>query len=405
MKKLLCILLLSILLLTPLSADSNSLNTEITTVSMGPHNFGLGLAPTGTNFMFYKSFQMIPNYKHKAYFSTRLIFSALNNQKIDSYNYETGTPEWYNKLYDIKDIYNDYYISGKYFKPEASVTLYLSQGFGTNPVEGSGPLIKLSTTWNSTFSIALEDLDLQVKDKDISLFIDPSTGLYKKPFGPETHIQAYPWLQDNRISLINNFKFSVDIYLKKNKGFNISDGLSISSYIEFGPNWLGNTVSMLYPTADYYKAGISVSENLALYSLKQDNGLNWLSIGFSHYNALNHTGGNIVPYNKLPSNRLTNTFSDSWTITFYGPQFIAWDCYSDISLSINNNLNFGHVVNEKAKTTFATELNTTLNMRFHLRLFGFMHFEYKLQYLFAGGIHCWYPNLKQKAKVSFYIAL
>ena len=405
MKKIIYALILFILLLLPLYADSVSLNTEITTVSMGPHNFGLGLAPTGTNFVFYDSFQMLPNCKHKAYFDTRIIFSASNNNWFSGFNYSTGTPEWYNRFYDIKDEYDEFYIGGSYFKPEASVNLYLSQGFGTNPIQGSGPLVSLTASWNSTFSMALEDLDVQVKDDRNTLFIDVNNGIYKKPFGPGSQIQAYPWLQDTRNTLVNNLQLGININLTKYKGFNISDGVYINTYFEMAPKWLGNTLTMQYPTADYYKAGISISENLALYSLQQDNGFNWISIGLSHYNGLHHTGGEIVPSHKLPSNRLANSFSDSWTISFYGPQFIAWDCYSDISLSLNNSLNFGHVVNEKPQTTYATELTTSLSMRYHLRLFGFMHFEYYLNYAFASGIQCWYPDFQQRAKVTFYIAL
>ena len=162
---------------------------------------------------------------------------------------------------------------------------------------------------------------------------------------------------------------------------------------------------MEYPSADYYWVNFVATQNLTLYSRHQDNGLNWLTILLSHWNAIQHTGGEVIPRYKVPGDFLRNTFIDSLAITFNGPQFVAWDCYTYLTLSLQNLCFFGHVINEPAQVTKAIEWQSRLEMYFHMRLFGFMHFDYAIGYNFMTGIHTNHPGFYQQAKIRFFIAL
>ena len=399
------IIIIFILLLIPYWAfsDSVSLNTEITTVSMGPHNFGFGLAPTGTNFKFYKSFKMIPSLTHNADFTTRLIFSSTNNKDYRDFNYKTGTPNWINKYTDIR--FNpDYYLNGVYFAPEANVLVSLGQGFGINPMAGSGSLFNIGLTYEAYYSVALEALDVKRGNWD-PVFYDPVKNKYKEPFGPDSIIPAYPWLQDNRSTLVNSLTLSASINLLKPRGFAVSDGIYFSTSIELAPKWFGNTLSMKYPTADYFKFFAGLTENLTLYSDYQDNGMNWLSIMLTHYNSYSYIGGSVIPVSRLSGDRLNQSFSDSIELKIYGPQFIAYDCYTDITLNLYNSCSFGFVLNEQSRTTYVTEWSSSLGVRFHMNLFGFMHFSYSLGYSLYSGIHTSMPGFWRETKVNFYISL
>lgn len=402
LKRILCILLISLIPLT-LFADSESLETQITTVSFGPHHFGMDLAPTGTNFVFYRSVDLFPKLQHSAFFSTRLVFGNPDNIYFDNYNYKTGTPKWIHKYVDIKDD-PDYFLGGRFFNPEAYLNISLSQSFGTNPVAKSGSFINLSLDFNSRYSIALENLDVN-RGKSESVFFDPITNKYKEPFGPGSVIPAYPWLQDNRSTLANYIRLSISFDFSKPTGYNVSDGFYMSVSAEFAPFWLANNISMELPTADYYSLSGYISQNLTLYSKKQDNGLNWLSIKLRHENSYSYMDGSVIPRHRLPTDRLNQSFSDSTSITLYGPQFIAWDCYTDMSIGLYSAYNFGHVLNEPSKITQASEWYSSLGLNFHMKLFGFMHFSYDINYKITTGIHTDFPAFWQQAKINFYIAL
>ena len=402
MKKTILLILLLIITLLPISADSESLNTEITSVSFGPHRMGFGFAPTGTNFMYHTNFQLSDKLNYPAYFMTRLIFSANNDVKFWSQDYDKGTPIWSVKMQDVKDW--SPYISGSFFNPKASLTLFANQGFGTNPVEGKGPLLTLGLEWNTVYDMVLENLDTS-RGTAPPVFINPQTGEYNNPFQPGNKINAYPHLQDTRISLCNSITANASINLSRYTGFGTSDGLSFNLSFEYAPSWLANSLTMAFPSADYYRLYFGAAQNLTLYTHKQDNGLNWLSIVLNHSNSIQHVGGEVVPKHKTPADTLRNTFTDTLSITFNGPQFIAWDCYTNITLSLNNFCFFGHVVNEPAQITKAMEWQSSLQMYFHMRLFGFMHFDYSFGYNFMTGIHQSHPGFYQQANIRFFIAL
>lgn len=405
MKKATTTLLILFLALSLSYADSESLNTEITTVSFGPHNFGFGLTPAGTDFMFYKYFSISDKLQHQAYFKAQLVFSFPNNSSFGGFDYETGTPDWSLKYSDVSESKN--FISGYYFNPQAFTFLYFRQGFGINPVSSTEPLIYLGIGLNSRYSIALESLDVSRGTREPAFMTktDDGTWEYKAPFGPGSTIQAYPWLQDNRQTLSNYLYFYFELPLYRSKGFKIYDGVEIYGSFEYGPSWLANSISMSTPTSDFYNLSLTATEYLALFSEKQENGWNWLSIELVHSNTFRRTAGEIVPYHKIPTDRLENSFTDSLYLKVYGPQFIAYDCYTDISVGLYNNCYFGNIVNENPKTTRAMEWTGSISCSLHTSLFGFMHLSYGFGYNFMRGIKASYPGFWQNAEVRFYISL
>ena len=400
--KLIMIILLVLLSLQPLLADSESLKTEITTVSFGPHGMGFGFAPTGTDFMYYNNFNISKKLQYPAYFKTRLVFSGINNTPFGGFRYTTGTPLWSLKHNEINDW--NHFIGGNYLNIAGNANIYVNQGFGVNPVEGAGPLINLGFEFSSFYETARESLDVS-RCSASPIFIDAATGNYREPFQPGNKIQAYPWLQDTRNTLVNIIKADMSINLTRSTGFGASDGFYFNFFVEYAPEWLANNVTMKYPSADFYRLFISATQNLTLYNKRQANGMNWLTILVSHNSYLMRTAGNVVPRFRIPGDALENTFGDTLSLKFNGPQFIAGDCYTDFSLNLTNTCFFGHVVNENPKTTTAIQWQSNMNMYFHMRLFGFMHFEYTFGYNFMRGIHNWQPGFYQSAKIRFYIAL
>ena len=401
MKKFL--LLLAILILTlPIYSEPLSLTTQVSSVYFGPHGLGFGFAPTGTNFVYYDYFNISPKLSNAASIFARLTFASNDDSWFGGYNYETGTPYWFTRIEDITDWSK--YMSGFYFNPGATLSISFYQGFGTNPVQKSGALATVGLEYYTRYNIALEALDVNRGTKD-PVFIDIKNNTYKEPFAPGNHIQAYPWLQDSRESWINSLTLSLSLDLKKSIGFGTYDGISFNASIEIAPSWLGNNVSMKYPTADYTRLHFQATQYLSLNEKTQDNGLNWLSIGLSHNSTYSYTTGSVIPNDKLPGDRFKNNYLDSLYITFNGPQFIAWDCYTDLTIGIYNYCYWGHIVNENPQTSKGIEWNSSLAMDFHMRLFGFMHFKYSLGYYFMRGISSNYPTWYQDAKVTFYISL
>ena len=387
----------------PICADSISLNPIITNVYNGPDNFGMGFAPLGASFLYTKSFPLSKKLPYQAYFSANTFFNVSDNNSFGGINYKTGTPEWINKYVDIKDI-DEYNLEGKFLNITASIELSLFQGFGINPVTKEGPLLNLGLIYNTRYSSTLETLSAY-KNESAPVFINKNTGSYNPVFAPGQKIPAYPWLQDTRNNFTNSLKIIAGLILYKPTGFRTNDGLYATAYIELAPFWMGNNLSMAFPTADYFIVGTEIYEYLTLYSKQQQNGLNWLTIQLTHWNNLQHTGGNIVPQHKIPPDRFENTFYDAIILDINGPQFVANDSYTNLSIGFNNACYWGNIVNEASKTSHAVEWTSSLNITFHAQLFGFMHFKYDFAYIFFSGIHPWYPEFTQKAHVTFYISL
>lgn len=404
MKRLLTTILLLLLLPILVFADSFTFSTSIDGVNNGANGFGWGLFPLGTSFTYAKYFPMLKGNFEQARFNVSTSFSFGDNWIADGYTFDGGIPYW---SMTVNERYSEEiaksFVGGRYFNPRANLYLYLQQGFGTNPVSKSGPLLNIRLAWNTNYSMALEGNPF-IQDVDYLNFVNPD-GTTKAPFGPDTKLPSMPWLQDNRININNNLALSTYWYFEKWVGTDAYDGAYAELSLEAGPSWLANTISPKGINSNYWKAYAYLYEKLTLFSVKQDNGMNWATMYVGHSNSYTYTGGDVVPENKIPGDRLRHCLSDAIWIHFAGPQFIAGDCYSYIELGLYNNIYFGNVVNEVSQKTQAIELQSSFSGIFHLRLFGFIRFDYSFGYVFNRGLYAANPYWWQSAEVRFYVTV
>ena len=402
MRKILITILLVILLPVLVFADSYTFSTSINGVSGGANGFGWGLFPLGTSFSHAKSFSLLGDNFAKARFNVSSSFSFSTSSIPSGYSFDEGIPYWSMTVAERKTKGKSY-VSGSYFNPRASLNLYLQQGFGTNPVSKSGSLVNIRIAWNTNYSMALEGNPFVPTIKYLS-FVN-ADGTPKAPFGPDTKLPSMPWLQDNRININNNIALSTYWNFDKWIGTDAYDGVYAELSLEAGPYWLANTISPKGVHSNYWKAYGYISEKLTLFSVKQDNGMNWATMYVGHSNSYSYTGGDVVPENKMPGDRLRHSLNDRVWIHFTGPQFIAGDCYTYIELSISNTIYWGNVVNEVSQKTHAIELQSSFSGLFHLRLFGFLRFDYSIGYTFNRGIYASKPYWSQSAEVRFYVTV
>lgn len=404
MKRILITILLVLLLPVLVFADSYTFSTSIGGVSNGANGFGWGLFPLGTSFSHAKSFSLMGEKFTNATFNVSTDFSFSDSYIESSYSFDGGVPYW---SMTINERWSEEmaksFVSGRYFNPRGNLYLYLQQGFGINPVSKNDVLVNIRLAWNTRYSLALEGNPF-LTGVDYLNFVNPD-GTPKAPFGPDTKLPSMPWLQDNRIAVNNNIALSTYWYFDKWTGTDAADGVYIDLTLEAGPSWLANTITPKGIISNYWKAYGYMSEKLTLFSVKQDNGMNWATMYIGHSNSYSYTGGDVIPENKIPGDRLRHSLSDAIWIHFAGPQFIAGDCYSYIELGLYNNIYFGNVVNEVSQSTQAIELQSSFSGLFHLRLFGFIRFDYSFGYVFNRGLYAANPYWYQSAEVRFYVTV
>ena len=327
--------------MSPAFSDSQTLSTEISAVSNGVSGFGMGLFPTGTTFRYYKNFAISDALKNQAQFSIQFDF-GLNNVDLGSYDLETGTPQWAGA--DDGWLPED---EDDYFRVHSTVNTYLQQGFGTNPVSGSGALVNVTLRLVSRFAKATEALDLTSPDDAI---------FNKPPFNDGSTIAAYPWLTGDRLVWNNYLALNTYWYFRDYKtNTDNYDGAYLELSLEMGPWWLGNDITPDgVVTSDYYKALAYFEQRMML---------------------------------------------------FTGPQFIAGDCYPYIQFTLYNNVSYGGVQNEVSGKSFGLELKSGVSGEFHLRLFGFIHVRYQFGYDFIKGFNTEGPSWWQNAQLGFYVSL
>lgn len=396
-KILLCMLLLSCGLLF---ADSFTLQTTIRNVA-SRGDIGMGLFPVGTYFTYSDSFQMIKD-KPSAFFQLYTGFT-FDDVTYGSFSWDTGIPYWSLKQYEQNSShgFNDLWVAS--FRPSSFIDLLVQQGFGTNPVSKAYPLANVWIGLYTRYAQFFEPISYSANGSYGGGFVD-GLGELRHPFTEES-IPAFPWLQGNRKLWNNHIYIGTSWYFNKYVALNSSEGVTADVQFEYGPWWLGNNVSPKGKTSDFYRFSASLSENLPIYTKTQENGWNWFNIVLGHSNSYSYVGGDIVPEHRIPGDRLRSTLSDSLWLIFSGPQFVAGDCYSFFQLTLNNYLYFGHVVNEASQDTTAIEFQSDLSGVFHLRLFGFMNFQYSMAYAMARGIHAGYPSWTQRADLLFYVSI
>ena len=382
--------------------ESISMGAGITGITGGEYSFGLGMLPLGTSFEYERYIDMIPSITHDAYFNVGISFS-FRNQSFEDYEYDTGIPFWSLKKYEQDESKLMYHGSGsdEYFRPSGAVDVYFEQGFGLNEKALEDPLVIIRLGLNLHFTMATEPLSLSRGDIDEPVFVDGYGNLRDQFKGA---ILAFPWLQGDRKSfnsimytaLIFDFDHPIDS--------NTDEGLYGYITLEWGPKWLFNNLPGRYATSDFYRVQGYFEQKLLLYEVKQDNGWTWVSLMLGHSNSASYIGGDIVPFNRMPTDHLRGYLSDRLWLTFSGPQFLTSDCYTYISLILTNSLYYGTLVNTTSDLS-AFEFKSDVSIVFHLRLFGFIRFEYVCRYVFMLGFSAENPRWEQGAALSFYISL
>ena len=375
MRKALGIIMALLLLPSALAAESSSLDAYIEAVSGGVKGFGLGLFPLGTTFGFEKYFQMLED-ESRAEFQIELSFAFNNASLSKDYDYLTGRPRW---MLDYDEQQEHHFFGGagwndggerslSYFNPRSSVDIYLDQGFWTNPLNEKGTLFNVRVGYNARYAMSLEEATFSLPGHgglSSPVFVDMS-GLPREPFTDV--LPAYPWLNGSR-------------------------------------NWLFNNMTPMGVQSDYYLMSLYVEEKMAVFSVEQENGWNWMNMYIGHSNTLQYIAGPVVPENRLPLDRLRGGLQDRIWIHFNGPQFMAGDCYTNIEFNLYNTLMFGGIVNEVDGSTFAVELQSSFTARLQLRLFGFMRLEYQVGYDFIRGVWPDSPAWWQNSALQFYVSL
>lgn len=412
------VLLLCLVLLMPFQiiADSLTLSTAISSVANGVNGIGMGLFPVSMTYKHNKSFQLIPAHKKKASFSISTSYSIANSSLDVNYDYLEGTPKWalsYKEANEytffVKDSKKNYIT---YFSPYSYFDISISQPFGVkkNPVTG-GDLVTLKVGVYTRIEEALENTALSFSpasslysDKIINTFVN-SLGNPVAPFTDEYELKAFPWLEGNRKAFNNYLYATASFSFYKTTGFNTYDGASISLGFEYGPSWLANHMNNGTISSNYWKLSGSATEKITLLVEKQNDGKNWLTAHLGHTNTIGYTGGDVVPKFKMPTDRLRGYFTDKIYLNLSLPQFIATDCYAYLETGLTNSIYFGKVANEVSNEHEAVELVSKLTGTFHMRLWGFIRFQYDISYTFNRGISSSHPAWSQNAELRFWVAI
>ena len=409
MKKLFIIFVTLFLSLSILYADDYqepiTLKTDITGVG-SYKNFGLGLAPVSTTFEYYRTdldWFELSKFKSQFYFNITYGFAETSDNNRE---WDTGQPAWALTVHDKNKI-SSKFSSGTYFRQYGAMELRFEQPFIDNPIEGSEQkyLFEFKFGLNMRYTNISERLSL---GSDASpTFVDINgnpKGIYAEA-GVGNPIIAWPWLNGNRKTLSNYMFASLYFYPYREVRESVQDGVYGYVTFEYGPKWLLNSISPKnYTSADYYRIYAYLEEKLVLLDDRQDNNWNWFAIYFGHSNTFNHVGGDVVPYYKMISNYFSNQLTDKFWLHFMGPNFIAKDCFTYMELSLTNNFYFGEVVNA-TQIYEGISYTGALGVKLHLRLFGFIRFDYDCSYNFAGGISASNPAWSQKATLQFSIAV
>lgn len=412
----LCFLILSLSLLCAEDYEEPiTLRTEINGVSGYP-DFGFGLFPVATSFQYFRSDLNIfdgAQFDSKIYFYLTYGFSSVNDSGRE---WDTGRPSWNMTKWEQNNInkeagYNKF-ATGRAFRQYGAFEIWFGQPFFENPVEGADRknLFEFRVGLNVRYTATTESLSLGAGENPTFVGIDGNpTGIFAHST-PDNPIIAYPWLNGDRRVLSTYLYASLYFYPYRKVRESVQDGVYGYLTFEYSPAWFFNKFSPSgYVASDYYRFYAYLEEKLVLMEEKQDNGWNWLSIYFGHSNTFNHVGGDVVPYYKIPSNYLANQISDRFWLHFMGPNFITSDCFSYVELSLNNNLYFGGTVNS-TEPYEGISYSGSLDLKLHLRLFGFIRFEYSCSYAFARGINASddsaaYPRWSQGATLNFYVSI
>ncbi len=414
MRKILAIVFIVFMLLSPLYADDYkegiTLRTDIDNVSF-MSDFGFGLFPVATTFQFYRSdLSLFENakYKSKIYYHMTYGFS---NSSDSGREWDTGRPTWDMTKYEQNLInseagYNKF-STGQYFRQYGQLQLWFGQPFIDNPIESPEKpyLFEFRLGIVSRYTVATERLSLGAGGSPTFVDLDGNPkGIFANS-GVDNPIVAWPWLNGDRKTLNNYLFATLYFYPFREVKESVQDGLYGYLTFEYGPEWLlNNKFPSGYTTSDFSRLTFYLEEKLVLFEELQENRWNWFSGYFGHSNTFRYTTGDVIPWFMIPSSNLPYQLTDRIWFHVMGPSFISADSYTYAEIGMTNNLYWGDSVNASGKYE-GLSYTGSFNLTLHLRLFGFLRFQYTCAYNFARGLSTSYPAWSQGAEIRFYISV
>lgn len=349
MKKKSLIVFLLFLFLFSISADA-LFNDSINSIQYGSSSLAGGYLPLSFTIRKNARLELLED-EEKASLTLLMGYSLNNQDEGGAFDDATGSSSYLGKNVDS--------IGRSFFNPTGTLSLSLSQSLDK---------------WN--YSLTLSSRYSQIEEKGSGRDFSDSR------YNDKEKIYASPWFYGERTNLTNY------ITATASRSYRVQglDYMNLSLSFEAGPSWLLNNISNGGITlSDYYRVTLSQSESVVLKNENQTINLRWLRIVASHSNSLSYTFGSISPQNKINSYRMRGVLSDSFYISFSGPELYTEDTTISSTISYNNYLYFGGVQNEKSGKESGYAYSSNLGLSFNLRVFGFISFNYSTTYYIASA--------------------
>ena len=349
MKKKSLIVFLLFLFLFSISADA-LFNDSINSIQYGSSSLAGGYLPLSFTIRKNARLELLED-EEKASLTLLMGYSLNNQDEGGAFDDATGSSSYLGKNVDS--------IGRSFFNPTGTLSLSLSQSLDK---------------WN--YSLTLFSRYSQIEEKGSGRDFSDSR------YNDKEKIYASPWFYGERTNLTNY------ITATASRSYRVQglDYMNLSLSFEAGPSWLLNNISNGGITlSDYYRVTLSQSESVVLKNENQTINLRWLRIVASHSNSLSYTFGSISPQNKINSYRMRGVLSDSFYISFSGPELYTEDTTISSTISYNNYLYFGGVQNEKSGKESGYAYSSNLGLSFNLRVFGFISFNYSTTYYIASA--------------------
>ena len=344
-------LVVLIFIIEGLFSAEDTFRTSFGSTSLGLDGIGEGVFPFSLSWSKTKDLSIL---SEDDYDKAHLVFSfgsSIARDRDYGFDPETGAPSWLRELPEGQWKNTDNY----YFKPSFFISASLSQKFEHWTIKGSiatrySHLMENPTEIDDNLYFINDDGSLKFNDKDA--------------------IAAYPWLYGERTN------FTANISLTASRSYIVEglDSMNVSLGFEMGPWWMLNSISNGNRLSDYYKVTATASESVKIKDTQQSINLRWLNVTASHSNSLSYTFGRVVPKEKLNANRLKGVLSDSFSISFAGPQLYDSSTSVSASVSLNNYLYFGGVANMK-DSGFYYSYQSNISISGYLNLFGIVSFS------------------------------
>lgn len=350
MKKKSLIVFLLFLFLFSISADA-LFNDSINSIQYGSSSLAGGYLPLSFTIRKNARLELLED-EEKASLTLLMGYSLNNQEEYSNFDDATGSSKYLgNEVDDSKP--------RSFFNPTGTLSISLSQSLDK---------------WN--YSLTLSSRYSQIEEKGSGRDFSDSR------YNDKEKIYASPWFYGERTNLTNY------ITATASRSYRVQglDYMNLSLSFEAGPSWLLNNISNGGITlSDYYRVTLSQSESVVLKNENQTINLRWLRIVASHSNSLSYTFGSISPQNKINSYRMRGVLSDSFYISFSGPELYTEDTTISSTISYNNYLYFGGVQNEKSGKESGYAYSSNLGLSFNLRVFGFISFNYSTTYYIASA--------------------